>query len=283
MSERASDLREGAVVVDADAQGSTGIDMLFVDETGTPIFVDIVSEGTAGIPARIFDHLEWMEKNRRLFLRAYARDGVVNAEAPELVFVAGRFSDGVVGAVRAMAGVRVRLVRAEYLLIDGDGELLLEDVTADPDSRPASTPAERTAEPRGAILHKLEDGIDSPSVRTLLTLFKSGVDGLDARIVETASNGGVTFELEGRPLTRVSVSPGSFTVSPGGGASNPIVVSDRVSLERALHAVVSQFVREEKAPLAGGSGAGPGAEMTDTERSELAGIWGSGVGGGENG
>lgn len=267
------------MVVDADAQGSTGIDLLLVDEEGRPVFVDIMPEGAAGIPARVFDHLGWMEENRRLFLRAYARDGVVNAEEPELVFVAGRFSESVLRAVRAMPGIRVRLVRAEYLLIDGVGELLLEDVTEAADSRPASARAGRTDGPRAAILPRLEDGIDSPPVRTLLALFKSGVDGLDPRIVETASNGGVTFELQGRPLARVSVSPGSFTVSTGGGRSNPIVVSDRVSLERALHAVVSQFVRDERSGSAAGSGAA--ADLTEKERVELAGIWGSGIGGGE--
>lgn len=278
VAERASDLHQGAVVVDADAQGSTGIDLLLVDEAGTPIFVDVMTEGTDGVPARVFDHLGWMEKNRRLFLRAYARDGVVNAEEPEFVFVAGRFPEGVVQAVGAIEAASVRLVRAEYLLIDGEGELLLEDVAPGPAKMPASTPVAKVADGGHAMLPRLEEGIESPPVRALLGLFKSGVDGLDARIVETASNGGVTFEMEGRVLARVSVSPASFTVSPGAGGSSPIVVSDRVSLERALHAVVSQFVRDEKEPRVAASP----PELSDEERTELAGIWGSGISGSED-
>lgn len=279
LCERASDVREGAVVVDPDAQGSTGIDVLLVDEAGTPIFVDVVPESAATVPARVFEHMGWMEKNRRLFLRAYARDGVVNAEEPEFVFVAGKFPEAVVRAVRAMDDVRVRLVRAEYLLVDGEGELLLEDVTSPREARPSASPAQRPADGRARIRPKLEDEIDSAPVRDLLALFRSGVDGLDPRIVETGSNGGVTLELQGRPLARVSVSPGSFTVSVGPGGASPIVVSDRTSLERALHAVVSQFVRDERAQPRVASGRAEG--VTEAERAELAAIWGDGIGGGD--
>ena len=277
VGERASELREGAIVVDADAQGSTGIDMLLVDEQGAPIFVDVVVDAAASIPSRVFDHLGWVEKNKRLFLKAYAKDGVVNAEQPEFIFVAGRFPEGVVRAVRALGDAQVRLVRAEYLIVDGDGELLLEDVTQSIDSRPSATAVPSVGRGRAATIPKLEDGIDSPCVRTLLGLFRSGVDGLDPRIVETGSNGGVTFELEGSPLARVSVSPGSFTVSPGGAGANPIVVSDRISLERALHAVVSQFVREDRSP---GPARAEGG-VSEAEKAELTGIWGSGIASGE--
>jgi hypothetical protein len=133
---------------------------------------------------------------------------------------------------------------------------------------------------RGASESPARSVIESDAVRALLALFRSGVDGLDSRISVAESNGGMTFALGDRTLAEVSVSPGSFTVSPGVEAASPIVVSDRVSLERALNAVVSMFVREE-APPGGGNGGAARRELPEEDRAELASIWGGGVGGGE--
>jgi len=54
------------------------------------------------------------------------------------------------------------------------------------------------------------------------------------------------------------------------------VVSDRVSLERALNSVVSLFVREER-PRDGGNGRSSDVELADDEQSVLSDIWGAGV------
>lgn len=308
LADQASELGDGAVVVDADAQGATGVDLLMVDGNGRPIFVDVVTEGEEGIPTRVFEHLAWIERNGRLFLRAYGKDGVREGRAPRIIFVAERFPGGVLRALSALADTPVTLLRAEYLLIDGEGELLLEEVAStvgdvrepagetdaasargsgseasrdltfeQEDTRDESASVEPARPVEPVPSSRLEDGIESESVQGLLGLFKSGVDGLDARIVETESDGGVRFEIAGRTLAKVSVSPGSFTVMPGERAANPIVVSDRVSLERALNAVVSLFVREEGHVQA----AVPAPEETleESERGELVGIWGTGLSG----
>ena len=128
---------------------------------------------------------------------------------------------------------------------------------------------------------KPSDIIQTDAVRTLLALFRSGVDGLDGRIRAVESDDVISFAVGDRPLARVAVSPGSFTVSPGDGVSNPIVVSDRVSLERALNSVVSLFVRDE-APRSGGNGDDAREALDEEERAELAGIWGVGLGAGEH-
>ncbi len=107
-------------------------------------------------------------------------------------------------------------------------------------------------------------------------LFRSGVDGLDGRIATAESGDRISFSLGDRRLADVAVSPGSFTVSPGDGLITPIVVSDRVSLERALNSVVSLFVRDERT-TDGGNGQGADVELTDDERSVLSDIWGAGV------
>ncbi len=319
---RAEELSPGAVLIDGDAQGATGVDVLLVGEGGRPVFVDVVSDDVESVPARVFEHLAWIEENGRLFMRAYARDGIQETEGPEIVFVAGRFPRGVMRAMPALSGARVRLVRAEHFVIDGESELMLEEVAstiprfglevasatradatrdrpspsapAGAETWPASAAPER---PQGAHIagsdhgeepdlategpSSLEDRIESESALTLLKLFRSGVDGLDGRIVERESNGDVAFELSGRPLARVSVSPGSFTVTPGDHVANPIVVSDRVSLERALNAVVSLFVREE-GPEHRARTEGEGEGLDDEERAELVGIWGNGLSGGEH-
>jgi hypothetical protein len=54
-----------------------------------------------------------------------------------------------------------------------------------------------------------------------------------------------------------------------------------VSLERALNAVVSLFVREEQPDRAETQNGAP-ASLSESEHAELAGIWGSGLSGGEN-
>ncbi|MFH1501534.1 MAG: hypothetical protein ABIG03_00670 [Candidatus Eisenbacteria bacterium] len=318
VAEQASELSDGAVVIDSDAQGSTGVDLLLVDQAGRPVFVDVVTGASDGILAGVFEHLAWIDENRRLFLRAYGRDGVSDDGPPSIVFVAEHFPRGVLQALPNLAGVDVRLVAAEYLIIDGEGELLLEEVAstsvdsggsvrgrvhspsasataAVPVAAPASAaapadtqahtlpasavpPAVAPAAPHSA---RLEDRIESESVQGLLKLFKSGVDGLDGRIAETELNGGVAFEFQGRRLAAVSVSPGSFTVTPGDHVGNPIVVSDRVSLERALNAVVSLFVREGQPGFDGGASSAEDA-LDEAERSELVGIWGTGLAGSEN-
>ena len=273
---RADSLHPGARVVDADVRGPTGVDLLLVDDDGRPVFVDVVLDSAGEVPTRIFDHTRWYEQNRRLFLRAYTNDGVVRIEDPVFVFVASRFPASVLEVVRAMPDVPVRLVRAEYFLIDGAAEVLLEDVTPSVQERISTSVARRTDDMSAGGESTPRDIIESDAVRTLLALFRSGVDGLDGRIATTESDEGISFRMGDRRLADVAVSPGSFTVSPGDGLINPIVVSDRVSLERALNSVVSLFVREER-PSDGGNGRGSDVELADDEQSVLSDIWGAGV------
>jgi hypothetical protein len=276
ISERAEGMIEGAKLVDADAQGFTGFDLILADDEGRPIFVDIVTDSVGEIPSRAFEHLEWLERNKRLFLKAYSRDGIVRTEEPIFVFLAPKFPSGTVRAIGSMRGVTVKLVRAECVLVDGAGDILLEEISSTEEQPAAMIPA--GAGGRGGQADSaLDVKIESESVRRLLALFRSGVDGLDGRISERDWNGGTVFELSGHPLAHVTVSPVSFTVSPGDRAGNPIVVSDRVSLERALNAVVSLFVREGR-PAEGeaGSRAGSGGPV-DRENPDLAGIWGGGI------
>ena len=273
---RADSVHPGARVVDADVQGPTGVDLLFVDDDGRPVFVDVVLDSAGEVPTRIFDHTRWYEQNRRLFLKAYTNDGVVRIEDPVFVFVASRFPASVLEVVRAMPDVPVRLVRAEYFLIDGAAEVLLEDMTPSVQERISTSVARRTDDVSAGGESTPRDIIESDAVRTLLALFTSGVDGLDGRIATTESDEGISFRMGDRRLADVAVSPGSFTVSPGDGLINPIVVSDRVSLERALNSVVSLFVREER-PRDGGNGQGSDVELADDERLVLSDIWGVGV------
>jgi hypothetical protein len=273
---RADSVHPGARVVDADVQGPTGVDLLLVDDDGRPVFVDVVLDSAGEVPTRIFDHTRWYKQNRRLFLKAYTNDGVVRIEDPVFVFVASRFPASVVEVVRAMPDVPVRLVRAEYFLIDGAAEVLLEDVTPSVQKRISTSVARRTDDMSAGGESTPRDIIESDAVRTLLALFRSGVDGLDGRIATTESDEGISFRMGDRRLADVAVSPGSFTVSPGDGLINPIVVSDRVSLERALNSVVSLFVRDER-PRDGGNGQGSDVDLADDERLVLSDIWGVGV------
>lgn len=275
LSERSGDLREGARLVDDDVQGPTGIDLVLVDEDGRPVFVDVVTDVPATIPVRLFDHEAWLDTNRRLFLRAYSSDGVVKAEEPVFVFVVEHVPNGVAKALASMTDVASELIRAEYVLLDGVGELLLERIAAGPRSVVSRAVAKRAEEVNVGRQAALEDTIDSEEVRALFALFRSGVDGLDGRISQRRGNGGVLFELGGRQLAAVNVSQGSFTVSPGDPIASPIVVSDRISLERALNAVVSLFVREGVEPRDGGDGGA--ASLDDAERAELRQIWGDGL------
>jgi hypothetical protein len=282
LAERAGELVEGAKLVDPDAQGQTGVDLLLADEAGRPVFVDVVAGG-GDVPTRIFEHTDWLERNRRLFARAYANAGVVKPEEPRFVFVAEGFPPAAARAVGALDGVSVKLVRAESFLVDGQLELLLEDVRHAPRRQGERPPARADDGGGGAGKPGRVAEIQSEEVRTLLALFKSGVDGLDGRVRERQANGGIAFDLDGRTLAFVSVSPVSFTVSPGDRLANPIVVSDRVSLERAMNAVVSLFVREE-AGAPGGSGEEPAAvDLSEEERAKLAAVWGGGIPGGDAG
>jgi hypothetical protein len=263
---------ETSQLVDADAQGPSGIDLVLADADGRPILVDIVGDDVLCIPSRVFEHLQWLERNRRLFLRAYARDGVVKAESPIFTFVAGHYPLSVLMAVGAMDGIAVRLLRAEYFLVDGVGRLTLEEVEAGPRVDFGPTITRRAMEIDSGVAPAFDERIESGRVRALFSLFRSGVDGLDGRIGTRQANGGIVFELGGRTLAAVSASPGSFTVATGDPIVNPIVVSDRVSLERALNAVVSLFVREED-PLSVEAGGPSAAELDDEETAELASIW----------
>jgi hypothetical protein len=282
LAERADEIAGGATVVDSDAQGGTGVDLLLADERGRPVFVDVIGADAAEAPSRVFAHLEWLDQNRRLFTRAYAEAGIVKPEDPVFVFVAGAFPPAVVRSVGALDGVSVRLLRAEAFLVDGQEELLLEDVAPGPRRQGTrALPKSKEENSGGADRSAGASEIRSEEVRALLALFRSGVDGLDGRIRETRSNGGMSFELDGETLAFVTTSPVSFTVSPGDRLANPIVVSDRVSLERALNAVVSLFVREgERAPV-GDVATSEKTELSEGDREQLAGIWGGGIAGSE--
>jgi hypothetical protein len=206
---RADSVHPGARVVDADVQGPTGVDLLLVDDDGRPVFVDVVLDSAGEVPTRIFDHTRWYEQNRRLFLRAYTNDGVVRIEDPVFVFVASRFPASVLEVVRAMPDVPVRLVRAEYFLIDGAAEVLLEDVTPSVQERISTSVARRTDDMSAGGESTPRDIIESDAVRALLALFRSGVDGLDGRIATTESDEGISFRMDDRRLADVAVSPGS--------------------------------------------------------------------------
>jgi hypothetical protein len=273
--------RDGSLV-DADARGPTGIDLVIADGEGRPVFVDLVGDDPRRIPTRVFEHRAWFEDNRGLFLRAYSRDGIVRAEEPVFAFVVGDLPPSVIDAVGAVNGVSVRLLRAECYSIDGELEILIDDLSPRPHAsgRRQSDRGEATAGSRAGAAPvtpsaaRPENGIESQAVRALLGLFVSGVDGLDGRVQTTEYEEGMTFRLGDRTLADVSVSQGSFTVSPGDSLVNPIVVSDRVSLERALNAVVSLFVREDVPPDAGEA---PEPGLEDDERAALAEIWGAGI------
>lgn len=280
LAERAGELVEGAKLVDPNVQGPTGVDLLLADEMGRPIFVDTVGGSGGDVPTRVFDHMDWLDRNRRLFARAYADAGVVKSEEPLFVFVAGGFPPAAVRAVGAVDGVSVRLVRAESFLVDGEAELLLEDVRQGPRRQGERPPARSEGGADGGEARGRAVEIESEEVRSLLALFRSGVDGLDGRVRERQANGGTAFDLDGRTLAFVSVSPVSFTVSPGDRLANPIVVSDRVSLERAMNAVVSLFVREQEGAPDGRDAEQKDAGLSDDERAELAAMWGGGITGG---
>lgn len=282
LSDQPDRILEGAKMVDADAQGPTGIDMVLADEAGRPILVDIVLDAPMEIPTRVFDHLEWLEQTRRLFLRAYSRDGVVKAEEPVLVFLAETFTPAVMKAVSCCPDAEIRLVKVEHFVVDGIGEVCCEEVSLPEARRLSPAAARRTSEIAGASEAGFGGRIESAAVRALFALFKSGIDGLDGRISTKDSNGGILFELGQRPLAVVSTSPGSFTVSLGDPVANPIVVSDRVSLERALNAVVSSFVREGEG-TGSDDGNGHATSLDDGTSDELARIWGGGVGRSERG
>ena len=261
---------EGTRLVDDDARGATGVDLVLVDTDGRPLLVDVVAGAEREIAARLFEHRAWLVESGRLFLKAYGREGVLRTDDAVVVFVCGEVPESVSAAVAALGEGGVRVYRAEAFSVDDEDVLSLEDVTPVPVARPVSPePSGEQEEPRDET--EVETGIRSHSVRALFDLFESGVDGLDGRIEASSSEEGVVFELSGRRLARVTWSPESFTVTVGQGRSNPIVVSDRVSLERALNAVVSYFVREEE----------PGRaldvpEVSEDVRSELAAVW-SGV------
>ncbi len=270
----AEQIREGATIVDDDAQGPTGIDLILAGEDGSPVLVDIVGGDANAVPTRLFEHVEWMEANARLFQRAYAGSGLVRVEHPVFVFVAPEFPEAVTRAVSAVEDVSVELVRATPFLVDSKPELLLERVEYQPRTTTSRAVTRRTQELDTESRSSFESKIESEGVRSLFSLFKSGVDGLDGRIAAVEHAGGVVFELDGHRLAAVGVSPGSFTVATGDPSLNPIVVSDRISLERALNAVISFFVRE-------GQGSGNGEDVaTDEagqERGELRRIWGDGI------
>lgn len=277
----ADQIHAGGKIVDADAQGLTGVDIIMTDKDGSAILVDLISDDVRMVPTRAYEHLDWLAENRRLFMRAYSGDGLVGADAPLLVFVAPRFPSTVVRAVSGMSDVCVRLVRAEQLLVDGEPELLLETVALAQTDSVSAAVARRVPELNGGTESQFEAGIESQSVLTLFTLFRSGVDGLDGRISAADVDGVLHFALEGMRLATVAVSPGSFTVSTGDPVMNPIVVSDRVSLERALNAVISFFVREGRAREVGdgGNGGADGGanELSREEHAELRRIWDDGI------
>lgn len=269
-------LVDGARVVDADAQGPTGVDIILTDEGGTPALVDIVTEATREIPVRIVEHEVWLAESRRLFLRAYSREGIVRAETPVFVFVAEDFPSAVMDAVASLGDARVILVKAECFTIDGEASIALSRVNVPEKRRVSSAMTRRTEEMNGSGGGRgFERHLGSDALRTLFALFRSGIDGLDGRIAVREANGGMLFELGPWVLASVAAAPGSFTVAPGASGA-PIDVSDRVSLERALNAVVSLFVREGGSRPEGG-GNGGGAGLAEAERAELARIWGSGV------
>jgi hypothetical protein len=271
---RADALYPGARMVDSDVQGPTGVDLLLADDEGRPVFVDVLPNGAGAVPTRVFDHTRWLEENRRLLLRAYTNAGVVRIEDPVFVFVGPRFPASVLAAVGSMSEVPVRLVRAEFFLIDGAAEVLLEDVTPAAAGRISTEVVRRTDDVSPSKSDPLAV-IESEAVRALLALFRSGVDGLDGRIAARDQDDRIRFTLGEQRLAEVVVSPGSFTVSPGDGLANPIVVSDRVSLERALNSVVSLFVRDGQAG-GGGNGHGGAVELSDDERAVLSEIWSGG-------
>ncbi len=270
----AEQIHEGATIVDDDAQGPTGIDLILAGEDGSPVLIDIVSGDTNAVPTRLYEHLEWMDANARLFQRAYAGSGLVRVEHPVFVFVAPSFPEAVLRAVSAIRDVSVELVRATPFLVDSKPELLLERVEYTPRETMNRAVARRTQEIKADSGSPFESKIESEGVRSLFSLFKSGIDGLDGRIAASEDGGGVVFELDGRRLAAVGVSPGSFTVATGDPSLNPIVVSDRVSLERALNAVISFFVREGRES---GNGEDVGEDDSGQERGELRRIWGDGI------
>ncbi|MCK4513304.1 hypothetical protein KAW64_16265 [bacterium] len=278
----ADQIHAGGTVVDPDAQGLSGVDIIMTDEDGSAILVDLIFDGVRAVPTRVHEHLDWLAENQRLFLKAYSGDGLVSADAPVLVFVAPEFPSTVVRAVSRISDVRVRLVRAELLLVDGEPGLLLEAIALT-QSEPVSAAVTRRVPELGGggTESSFEGRIESESVRALFTLFRSGVDGLDGRISTGEVEGALHFALDGARLATVAVSPGSFTVSTGDPVVNPIVVSDRVSLERALNAVISFFVREGRVRQASddgnGNADGGASELSRQEQAELRRIWDDGI------
>jgi hypothetical protein len=258
---------EGARLVDDDVRGPTGIDIVLADGEGRPVLVDVAVGMEREIPGRVFEHRAWLRSAGRLFMKAYGRDGVSRPDQPVIAFVCGGIPDSVLDAVAALGDDRVRLLRAEAFAVDGEDAVSFDDITP----RRINVVEQETSAPEGGPTEEPAPparGIRSDAVRALYDLFESGVDGLDGRIQGSPYEDGVEFALSGRRLARVTWSPDSFTVTVGDGRSNPIVVSDRVSLERALNAVVSYFVREEKP-------AAPSEEtqVSEEERAELAAVW----------
>ncbi len=269
-------------MVDADAQGPTGIDMVLADDAGRPILVDIVLDAPTEIPTRVFDHLEWLEQTRRLFLRAYSRDGVVKTEEPVLVFMAEVFSPAVMKAVSCCPDAEIRLIKVEHFVIDGIGEVCCEEVSRARDAAPEPGRGAENERDRRRLRVRLRRqdrvrrrprALRALQVRHRRPRRQHLHQGLERRHL---------FELGQRPLAVVSTSPGSFTVSLGDPVANPIVVSDRVSLERALNAVVSSFVREGEG-AGSDDGNGHATSLDDGTTAELARIWGGGVGRSERG
>jgi hypothetical protein len=263
VSENLDAFGEGARLVDDDARGASGVDVVVADGEGRPVLVDVVVGVERELPTRLHEHRAWLESSGRLFMKAYGREGVSRLEEPGFVFVVGEMPAAVSSALASSMDGPVRVLRAEAFTIDGEDVVSFEDVSPEIDELSTDAEERVSADSEEDVVPRSSD-----AAIALFDLFESGVDGLDGRIEQSEDEEGVVFSLSGRRLARVTWSPESFTVTVGEGRSNPIVVSDRVSLERALNAVVSYFVREEEPARAGDA-----ASISEDERAELAAVW----------
>lgn len=125
LSRHAGGLYGGTRVVDTQANDVCGADMVLTDIKGRTIFLDIEEQDPRLIPFRVYGHLHWLEQNEKLFLRAYARNGLKIIKDPVFLFVTRDFSSEVVKALKKIKEARVKLYQVKYIQINGTPKKIL--------------------------------------------------------------------------------------------------------------------------------------------------------------
>jgi hypothetical protein len=251
LAEEPQGLERGLRVLDVGLRLAPGIvlDVLLRDQASRPVVVlGEGSDGSEALLGRALCVLAEVRRMRDLLERLFRQEGVTFGADPRMILVARRFSDALLSAPDLFGAVRLELVEAHEVPVDGQNRLVVVRAggaakTGAPPAADPAAPAPAAAAEARAAARPAANGSGPPPARStsLVDEAKKKILRISDDIEEEVDGATVRFRLHEELIAVLEQGPSGTSLSIGGAPERRRDLLDRCDLDAAIDDVVRRY------------------------------------------